>query len=463
MTKRKKRSVARGQADPLPVVQSRFWAPVLKACPSLESNLQDALTNAKGLFPNAPSASSAYLEAFEAALSAFGRHKWTPEVAAQVLECFFSCGWAKLESLLLWVRSHTQNDAEAVCDCVRLEPPKDVRIVRRLPIRGSQKIVFEASWGLHQRTVILKQLIVGDLQRELETHPLTNEHRNIVKTYTVSNDTEVFLVEEMLETLDDKWRSGGIEQTALFLHDVGAALCFLKDCGLVHGDIKPDNVGIDREHRFILLDFGVCRRMDTVGTGKSATGSLRTRAPELLLETSPQTWRSDLWALGATTCSVAGGRFPLVDPEDEVPRISQPEARNAFETELKRRVKSEYSDRVEHALSCLEDTRIRDIVQPLLSQAPDARGEPRDLVQKLRAELSYAVPDSDEPGGWVMTPEQEAGSILAMWPTPQALAGVPQPRRDALCKRMNDLADRFSGDKQHFGIRLKALADTASG
>lgn len=298
-------------------------------------------------------------------------------------------------------------------DCIDLIPPKDVRILRRLPSKGSQKIVFEASWGLTQKTVILKKLIAGDLQRELLSHPLTNEHRNIIRTYTVSNDSEVFLVEEKIETLHDKWRSHGIEETALFLHDIGSALCCLMDRGYVHGDIKPDNVGIDCERRFVLLDFGVCRRAGSATATKSATGSLRTRAPELLLGTGSQSSKSDLWALGATVCLIEGGRFPLVDPDEDVPRISALDKRTKFEEVLKARVDSEYESRKATALAGIADARIRSIVERLMARSPEDRGQPSDVLRSLRAELPYAVPASDEPGSWMMTPEDEAKSILA--------------------------------------------------
>ena len=51
--------------------------------------------------------------------------------------------------------------------------------------------------------------------------------------------------------------------------------------GLVHGDIKPDNIG-KKEGRFVLLDFGICRSAEKFTADTTATGSLRTRAPELL-------------------------------------------------------------------------------------------------------------------------------------------------------------------------------------
>ena len=463
MTKKKREEGKAGanghDSKSSPIVQSRFWEPVRAAKPFLEEALAKALGQGPALLPSNQPTVTVNVEEFESVLNELAQSGWTAEMAARVLQCFFESPWAKLESLHLWIRSHAPDDAEALCDCIRIVPPKDVRILRRLPSKGSQKIVFEASWGLYQKTVILKKLIAGDLQRELQSHPLTNEHRNIVKTYTVSNDKETFLVEEKLEVLNDSWRSQGTEETALFLHDIGSALGFLRDRGWVHGDIKPDNVGIDRDRRFILLDFGVCRRADAAAACRSATGSLRTRSPELLLATGHQTWMSDLWALGATVCSIAGGRFPLVEPEEEIPRISEPEQRSNFEKMLAARARDEYEGRIGTALGMISDLRIRTVVEVLLAKNPDERGEPGDIIKKLRADLPYAVPDSDEPGSWVMTPEEEAKSILAMWPTPDALNGVPQPRQGDLRRRMKELAERFVDDT-YLRQRLGSMANS---
>ncbi len=255
---------------------------------------------------------------------------------AQVLECLESRRWSRspqesllhswliqrdradlqAETLCQWIRFHAVDDWEAVTDCIELIPPSEVSIIGRLQKRGSQKVVYKANWRVQQRTVILKRLLDKSiLHRELRSHPLSANHPNIVKTYTAGNSLgEMFLIEELLhDVLNDTFRTTGLEETARLTHDIAAALDYIHQLALVHGDIKPDNIG-KHDGRFVLLDFGICRPANQFTPEASATGSLRTRAPELLVGDKGHSIQSDLWALGAVVASVVCGRFPWLSP-----------------------------------------------------------------------------------------------------------------------------------------------------
>src|SRR5262249_33780923 len=153
------------------------------------------------------------------------------------------------------------------------------------------------------------------------------------------------LVEEKLPSvLDDGWRASGVYESANLLHDVAQALSYLhEELRLVHGDVKPDNIG-RRDGLFILLDFGVCRPECKFTTEVKATGSLRTRAPELFLTgkyEQGQANKADVWAIGATVFKAITGRFPFLttDEEKELPRKSSPKERAEFETLIANRVR----------------------------------------------------------------------------------------------------------------------------
>jgi serine/threonine protein kinase len=87
---------------------------------------------------------------------------------------------------------------------------------------------------------------------------------------------------------------------------------------LVHGDVKLDNIGYYRGH-FVLLDFGICRPAGQFATA-TQTGSLRTRAPEVLLNERSHSALSDVWALGATVFNFLLRGFPLVGTDEYVPK-----------------------------------------------------------------------------------------------------------------------------------------------
>src|SRR6266545_5017094 len=132
-----------------------------------------------------------------------------------------------LDDLVAWLEAHRQAEkvkdrSGAVVNCIELRPPPAVRVLRRLPHAGSQKVVYEATWRIGERTVpvALKQLRAAArdaLTRELLAHPLSLSHPNIVRTYSLQNaevPPEDFLVEAWLKhpRLDQEvlWRHLGV-------------------------------------------------------------------------------------------------------------------------------------------------------------------------------------------------------------------------------------------------------------
>ena len=203
-------------------------------------------------------------------VQAFKSAKWSDAEAAKVLKEYLKAIEVnqKIDIIFLsrWILSH-QNDAQAVLDCMSIVPPEEIDIIRVLSRAGSQKLVFLATWRLTQRQVVLKKLKGPSestiMAREQQSHPLSMIHPNIIKTYKLYNKNgESYLVEERLPfLLNDEWRSAGIQEAANLFYDIANALHFLHSKDLVHGDVKPDNIGKNGED-YILLDFGICRRKE---------------------------------------------------------------------------------------------------------------------------------------------------------------------------------------------------------
>lgn len=116
-------------------------------------------------------------------------------------------------------------------------------------------------------------------------------------------------------TIEDARRRGGIQDATLrkWFADVKDALAYLHKCGIVHRDIKLENILVDRDGNARLADFGVSRIVDerlkgeigvestfvtgeTTGT-RPVMGTYFYLAPELRggREATPET---DLYALG---------------------------------------------------------------------------------------------------------------------------------------------------------------------
>lgn len=85
-----------------------------------------------------------------------------------------------------------------------------------------------------------------------------------------------------------------------------------KPLNLVHRDISPDNLMVDRKGRVRLLDFGIARSEETETTTLTGLrkGKLRYMAPEYVLDHSV-TAQIDVYAMGATLFELVTGMKPF--------------------------------------------------------------------------------------------------------------------------------------------------------
>src|SRR5216684_4434851 len=90
--------------------------------------------------------------------------------------------------------------------------------------------------------------------------------------------------------------------------------------GIIHGDIKPENIMLAPGNRVKILDFGVARRVWRASNPDEVTKSMETMtasggtpaymAPEVLLQ-QPDDGRSDLFSIGLVFYEMLGGEQPF--------------------------------------------------------------------------------------------------------------------------------------------------------
>ncbi|AWM39139.1 hypothetical protein C1280_20555 [Gemmata obscuriglobus] len=375
-------------------------------------------------------------------------HPWTDENAASLLSKLIEqlsngpqspidCNF-----IVKFIRAH-QNDPDAVIDCINLIPPEGFTIISAMSRTGSQKRVYHAKWKQAQREVVLKRLLGNRTQqelildRELQSHPLAMRHPNIIATHPLQNvKGDKFLVEEKLPfALNDAWRANGTHEAANLLYDIAQAIAYLHgELALVHGDIKPDNIG-QKDGSYILLDFGICRTSCDFTHELSVTGSLRTRAPELF-EDGPypsEPRKFDVWALGATVYKAVTGSFLFIDDNERVPRTSTPAERKAFEGKIRDRMRTQWEQRVR--LDSVPDP-LRAVLARALVAAPERRATAKELVhlcgQKLGAFLSGI-------GSGSVAIETELEQLLQHLPRTNAVLRMPAASKQRLRERLRQL------------------------
>ena len=84
------------------------------------------------------------------------------------------------------------------------------------------------------------------------------------------------------------------------------SLQFLKQEGIIHGDLKPDNIMMKRDSKIALIDFGFATtEKDQLNTPYEPFDY---RAPELLLGRRRYTHAIDMWSLGVILYELSTGK-----------------------------------------------------------------------------------------------------------------------------------------------------------
>src|SRR5881296_2522443 len=144
-------------------------------------------------------------------------------------------------------------------------------------------------------------------------------HPNIVPIHLVEAHGDlVFFVMGFVdgETLRDRVERAGPLPPRLatkLLQEVAWALGAAHQRGVIHRDVKPDNIMIERAtERAVVTDFGIAlgRRAGAAESGGSVTGTARYMSPEQACG-EPVDARSDLYSLGATFFYALTGRAPF--------------------------------------------------------------------------------------------------------------------------------------------------------
>src|SRR5204863_1964815 len=168
-------------------------------------------------------------------------------------------------------------------DLVRQELKEEYDIVEELG-RGGMAIVFKARERQLERDVAIKVLpfslafdkeFVERFQREARTAAKL-EHPNIIPIYRVGRVVKViYFVMKFLrgKSLSDVIKQNGAlppAQIRKLLAETAHALHYAHKNGIVHRDIKPDNIMLDELDRAIVTDFGIAKAAS--GTKLTGTG-----------------------------------------------------------------------------------------------------------------------------------------------------------------------------------------------
>ena len=283
---------------------------------------------------------------------------------------------------------------------------------------GGMSTVYCAFDTLLERNVALKVLhdhyggdeeYVERFRREARSVAQLS-HPNIVTVIDRGDeDGKQFIVFEVIEgeNLKELVERGGplpVRRALELGLEVGRALAFAHAQGLVHRDVKPQNVLLNDEGRAKVTDFGIARTVDAVGQTETGTvlGTSHYIAPEQA-RGEPIDAQTDIYAFGVVLYELLTGEVPY--PGDNFLTVAMKHVNDPSPSVLDRR----------------PDTplRLASLIERCMAKRPADRPASMDRVV---AELEACLAELDAKAGG-------EGTMIMKRPRPARPARPPKQRR----------------------------------
>ena len=285
--------------------------------------------------------------------------------------------------------------------------------------RGGMAIVYRARDRELEREVAVKVLpfslafdaeFVERFQREARTAARL-EHPNIIPIYRVGRAGRVIyfvmklLRGQSLSRILTARRALTPLEIRHLLVQTGGALGFAHRHGIVHRDIKPDNIMFDEHGHPVLTDFGIAKAASgtrLTGTGMSI-GTPHYMSPEQA-RAQQLDGRSDLYSLGVVAYQCLTGHVPFDGPD-------------AFSIGYKHITEG----LPEPPLETTEARKLFTIIQRMLAKKPEHRFQSaEDLVRQLEGGRPSVTLLEMEPGAasTVALTAEQAAQVASQQPTP---------------------------------------------
>ncbi len=251
--------------------------------------------------------------------------------------------------------------------------------------QGGMSVVYRARDTVLQRDVAIKVLHPFLADRPDARRRLAREaravaklrHHNILEVYGFSGEDtpQGYIAMELLrgETLKqfgEREKFYPSEVAAAVAWVMAGALAHAHDNGVIHRDVKPENIMIRQDGVLKLMDFGIAHVVDAANLTITGTlqGSPAHMAPEVI-EGQDVDARADLFSLGTVLFWMATGQLPFT--------AKSPHAL------LKKIVEGRYTE--PQRLNAEIPDRLAVIIKRLLARDPDDRyrtaGDLKDALQ----------------------------------------------------------------------------------
>ena len=222
------------------------------------------------------------------------------------------------------------------------EPLRGYRLTERIG-EGAFGVVFRA-----QQPQVGREVAIKSIHRELANDPdfvrrferearlvARLEHPRVVPLYDYWRDSDgAYLVMRFfrggnLRARIDRADPLGTDEAARTFDQIADALGAAHRQGIVHRDVKPENILLDEEGNAYLSDFGIATDLGEPRMSHAAAVLSPAYASPEQLRGEPVTQATDVYALGVVLFEMLTGRRPFPDapsgaPTDQDPGVSFP-------------------------------------------------------------------------------------------------------------------------------------------
>ncbi|MGN9788918.1 protein kinase domain-containing protein [Nonomuraea sp. ZG12] len=197
--------------------------------------------------------------------------------------------------------------------------------------QGGFAVVYRAHQERLDRIVALKVLSVDRVdqrtmrrfQRELQLTGRLTGHPNVVTVFDtgVTRSGKPYIAMDFFEngTLRDKLRNEGPLPVPDVLRagvKLAGALAAVHEAGVLHGDIKPQNILISRYGEPAVADFGVARVVDSAEISATSHAFTPLHAAPEVVTGQPHSTSTDIYSLGSTLYHLLAGQPAFHSPTD---------------------------------------------------------------------------------------------------------------------------------------------------
>ena len=192
---------------------------------------------------------------------------------------------------------------------------------------GGMAEVYEATDIINKKTVAIKLIREDVMKNPINLRRFQNEitiaaalsHPNIVKVYNhgtiegrpyIANE---FIKGQNLKDMLDHYGSLPIEQAVNCMIQLTSAIFYAHQHGIIHRDIKPQNIYIMPDDTIKLGDFGISQAQgvdDGLTKASEIVGSVHYLAPEIS-QGKPATIQSDIYSAGVTFYELLTAHVPF--------------------------------------------------------------------------------------------------------------------------------------------------------